>query len=115
MAAARNTSRQYHITATADLLTPVSTPAGRYLYVESLVSQNRNSINSITCTTTNPPPGTVACGGTYPNYTVVVGNTYEFVFDHSTATNGYEQLEAFLNFPNAVSYTHLTLPTIYSV
>ena len=100
--AAYTTSRQYHITAAADGLAPVSTPAGRYLYIERLVSQNRNSITSITCNQTNPPVGTFPCGGAYPNYSVVVGNSYEFVFSHSTSTNGYEQLEAFLNFPNVI-------------
>jgi LPXTG-site transpeptidase (sortase) family protein len=86
-------SRDYHITIDSDETSLQTTPMGYELYVEKLVSQNRNSVNSITCTD---------CLGTYPNYTVVVGNTYTIIFDHSTATNGYEQLVGFLNLPNTI-------------
>ena len=72
----------------AGLTTPtptITTPQPREIYVERLVSQNRNSVNSIVGPTT-----------------VYVGSTYQFTVDSSTATNGYEQIESFLNFPNAV-------------
>ena len=46
--AAKTTSRGYHITASADGVAGVSTPAGRQLYVEALRSQARNQVTSIT-------------------------------------------------------------------
>ncbi len=46
--AAYDTTQLFHITAVADGLAPVSTPANRELYVEHLVSQNRNSVESFT-------------------------------------------------------------------
>ena len=82
---AYNTARRYHITASATGQVTVSTPTPRELYVEKIISQNRNSVNSIS------GPTTVYVGGTY-NYTV----------DASTATQGYEQLEAFLNLSNVI-------------
>ncbi|HSG87296.1 MAG TPA: CARDB domain-containing protein, partial [Candidatus Limnocylindrales bacterium] len=40
-----DTARAYHITATADGgVGPVATPAGRQLYVQGLVSQQRNTV-----------------------------------------------------------------------
>ncbi len=83
--AAYNTNRGYHITAAADGLAAVSTPTPRQLFVEKLVSQNRNAVTTISGATT-----------------VVVGQTYQYVVNSSTATGGYEQLEAFLNFPNVM-------------
>ena len=77
------TARRFHITATADGLGTISTPTPREVYVEQLISQNRNSVNSLTGPTN-----------------VVVGNTYTYVLNADTATNGYEQLSSFLNFPN---------------
>lgn len=82
---AYNATRRYHITASATGQATVSTPTPRELYVERIISQNRNSVNSIT------GPTTVYVGGTY-NYTV----------NASTATQGYEQLEAFLNLSNVI-------------
>ena len=82
---AYNATRRYHITASATGQAAVSTPTPRELYVERIISQNRNSVNSIT------GPTTVYVGGTY-NYTV----------NASTATQGYEQLEAFLNLSNVI-------------
>ena len=70
-------TRRFHINAAATGATTVSTPVPREIYVERLVSQNRNAINSITGPST-----------------VYVGGTYTFVLDASTATNGYEQLSA---------------------
>ena len=70
-------TRRFHIDAAATGATTVSTPVPREIYVERLVSQNRNAINSIT----GPD-------------TVYVGGTYTYVLDASTATNGYEQLSA---------------------
>jgi uncharacterized repeat protein (TIGR01451 family) len=83
--AAYNATRRYHITATADGMGTISTPTPREVYVEKLVSQNRNKIQAITGPTT-----------------VYVGNTYTYIIDASTATGGYEQLEAFLSLTNVI-------------
>lgn len=87
--AARQTARRYTIEVSSSGLPTVSTPidAGSYneIYVENLISQNRNSINAITG----------------PNV-VYQGQTYTFVLDGSTATQGYEQLESFINFPSNI-------------
>ncbi|HYY93603.1 MAG TPA: hypothetical protein VE713_03725, partial [Pyrinomonadaceae bacterium] len=80
-----NPSRGYHITVSATGVSAVSTPTPRELYVEQLLSQSRNSVTSIT------GPSTVYVGQSY---------TYRLVAD--TATQGYDQLEAFINLSNAV-------------
>ena len=82
---AYDTTRSYYITVSADGVGAVSTPTPRELYVERLVSQFRNDVISVT------GPSTVYVGQTY-TYTVVA----------KTATNGYEQLENFLTFPNTI-------------
>jgi uncharacterized repeat protein (TIGR01451 family) len=94
--AAYNAARQYHITASATGVSSVSTPTPREIYVEKLVSQNRNSVNSITGPTT-----------------VYVGQTYNYTVNASTATNGYEQLEAFLSLSNVI-FRILSVSTVYS-
>src|SRR5688572_17695680 len=45
--AAYDHTRRYHITATADGLGTVSTPTPRELYVEHLISQNRNTVSNV--------------------------------------------------------------------
>ncbi|HEY8186347.1 MAG TPA: hypothetical protein VIF64_09775 [Pyrinomonadaceae bacterium] len=82
---AYNTTRGYHITVTGDSVASVSTPTPRELYVERIISQNRNSVNSITGPTT-----------------VYVGQTYNYTVNASTATGGYAQLEAFLDLSNII-------------
>ena len=83
--AAYNAARRYHINITADGEPLYSTPTPREIYVEKLVSQNRNETLSITGPSS-----------------VVVGQTYTYTVSAKTATGGYEQLVAFLNFPNTV-------------
>jgi hypothetical protein len=80
--AAYDTARRYHITAGADATATVTTPVPRELYVEKLVSQNRNSFLSIT------GPATVR-----------VGSTVTYTVTTKTATNGYEQLVSATLFP----------------
>ncbi len=46
-AAAYDHTRRYHITATADTLGVVSTPTPRELYMEHLISQNRNTVSDV--------------------------------------------------------------------
>jgi len=93
VAAAYDTTRKYHITAT-DSSGTASTPTPRELYVEHLVSQNRNGITDIKLNGTS-----VAAGG---SMTLMVGNTYTIELDGFTATQGYNQLESFINFPNTI-------------
>ncbi|HEX8146119.1 MAG TPA: hypothetical protein VF591_02865 [Pyrinomonadaceae bacterium] len=94
--AAYDTTRRYHMTASADGVAAVSTPTPRELYVEKLISQGRNTVTSIT------GPSSVTVGGVY-QYTLVA----------STATQGYEQLEAFLDLPNVV-FQVVSIQTSYS-
>ena len=103
--AAYDTTRRFHITATADTLAAISTPIPREIYVEHLVSQNRNSVTGIKLNGINIP-----FGGTM---NMTVGNTYSIEVDASTATNGYEQLESFINLPNVIFQT-LSVTSGYS-
>jgi uncharacterized repeat protein (TIGR01451 family) len=104
-AAAYDTTRRYHVTATADTLGTVSTPTPRELYVEHLISQSRNHILDVKLNGTSVPNG-----GTM---TLVVGQTYTIDLVGSTATNGYEQLESFINFPNTIFQVN-SVSTTYS-
>ncbi|MEA2163516.1 MAG: hypothetical protein QOK37_1643 [Thermoanaerobaculia bacterium] len=101
-AAAFDTTQHYHITAT-DGSGSVSTVTPRELYVEHLISQSRNSITDVkfgplgcgvsnTCTS-------VAPGG---SMNLVVGNSYDIQLLGGTATQGYNQFEAFINFSNTI-------------
>ena len=87
--AAFYTSRQYNITATASNETSSVDYLGqglhREVYVEELVSQNRNTDIQIT------GPSSVWVGG-----------IFHFTMTGATATNGYEQLEQHVTFPNTV-------------
>src|SRR5207253_953774 len=83
--AAYDTMRGYHITVSATGLGQISTPTPRELYVEHLVSQNRNSVHSLSGPTS-----------------VQVGGVYTYTLNGGTATNGYEQLVAQLNFPTSI-------------
>jgi len=102
IAGAFDTTRRYHITAT-DVSGTVSTVTPRELYVEHLISQNRNSVSDVkfgpvgcgagnTCTS-------VAAGG---SMNLVVGNSYDIQIFGGTATQGYNQFEDFINFPNTI-------------
>ncbi len=75
--AAYDTTRGFTVTASATDVNSVSTPTAREIYVEHLVSQNRNGTDSLSGPTT-----------------VTVGQTVTYVLDGYTATNGYEQLSA---------------------
>lgn len=93
---AYNTARRYHITVSGDNAPAVSTPTPRELFVEHIISQGRNSVNSITGPTT-----------------VYVGQTATYTVNASTATQGYEQLEAFLNLSNIIFQVQ-SISTTYS-
>jgi hypothetical protein len=107
---AYDTTRRYHITATADGLGTVSTPTPRELYVEHLISQNRNTVSDVRYGPTEATMVSVANGG---SMTLTVGNTYFIQLRGATATNGYEQIESFINFPNTV-FQILTVRTDYT-
>jgi hypothetical protein len=83
--AAYDTARRYHVDVTGDQLPTVSTPTPRELYVEHLVSQNRNSIVSIV------GPSTVR-----------QGSRVTYTLNAKTATGGYEQLTAAALFPTSI-------------
>ena len=88
-------TRLYHITAhPSDLSGDVSTPQPRELYVEHLISQNRNGVRDIKLDGT-----TIPAGGTM---SLQVGHTYNITLDGFTATQGYNQFEDFINLPNTV-------------
>src|SRR5688500_4379964 len=94
--AARDTSRAYNISATAQGLGTVTTPANRELYVERILSQSRNVVDSVTGPTT-----------------VVVGSTATYTVTGGTATQGYEQLVFSTYFPNTI-FEILSVTQTYS-
>lgn len=111
-AAAYDTTRGYHIAVTADGGLTGSTPTPRELFVERLVSQARNSALDMQYSTAAAGPFTsVANGG---SLTLVVGGTYWIKLVGKTATNGYEQIESFINFPNTIFQVE-SVSTTYSV
>jgi LPXTG-site transpeptidase (sortase) family protein len=103
--AAYFTTRRYHIDVTADGGISVSTPTPREVYVERLVSQNRNSTLDVKLDGVS-----IAPGGTMA---LVVGETYTITLVAKTATNGYEQIESFINFPNTIFQVN-SVKTTYS-
>ncbi len=107
--AAFDTARGYHITAT-DFSGTVSTPTPRELYVERLISQSRNSITDVKFGTTVLNAVSIPAGG---DMNMVVGNTYVVQLYGGTATQGYEQFEEFINFPNTI-FQILDVDTTYS-
>jgi uncharacterized repeat protein (TIGR01451 family) len=108
-AAAFDTTRRYHITAT-DVSGTISTATPREIYVEHLISQNRNSISDVKFGPTIPSLVSVPAGGAMD---LVVGNTYVIQLIGGTATQGYNQFEAFINFPNTI-FQVLSVSTTYS-
>jgi len=103
-AAAFDTRRRYHIMAT-DGSGSASTPTPRELYVEYLISQSRNAVTNMKLDGVAIAPG----GG----MNLVVGNTYAIELEGGTATQGYNQFEAFINFPNTI-FQILSVSTTYS-
>ncbi|HWS72570.1 MAG TPA: hypothetical protein VN605_10675, partial [Thermoanaerobaculia bacterium] len=108
-ASAFDTTRRYHITAT-DVSGTASTPIPRELTIEHLISQSRNSITDVKFGTTILNVASVPAGG---SMNLVVGNTYVIQLLGGTATQGYNQFEAFINFPNTI-FQILSVATTYS-
>jgi LPXTG-site transpeptidase (sortase) family protein len=113
-ALAYDTTRRYHVAVTADGGLSSSTPTPRELYVEHLVSQNRNAVTDVRFGTTlaalDLPASSVPAGGTM---NLMVGNTYYIRMIGFTATQGYEQLESFINIPNTI-FQVLSVSTTYT-
>jgi len=109
VAAAFDTARRYHITAT-DASGVASTPIPRELFVEHLVSQSRNAITDVKYGPSPASLTSVPAGGAM---NLVVGNTYTIQLLGGTATQGYNQFEAFINFPNTI-FQILSVSTTYS-
>lgn len=105
VAGAFDTTRRYHITASDGVAATASTSTPRELYVEHLISQNRNSITGVKLDGTSIPAG--------GSMNLMVGNTYTIELDGGTATQGYNQFEAFINFPNTI-FQILSVSTTYS-
>lgn len=93
-AAAYDTARRYHIELSSPtIVTPISSPTPREIYVEHLVSQNRNTVQDIKLNGTS-----IASGATM---TLTVGQTYTIDLYGNTSTS-YDQIESFINFPNTI-------------
>jgi LPXTG-site transpeptidase (sortase) family protein len=113
---AYDTTRRYHIAVTAvDTATGLtifsgSTPSPRELYVEHLVSQSRNAVTDVQYGTDKTNLTSVPAGGTMA---LVVGQTYFIKLVGFTATQGYNQLESFINFPNTI-FQVLSVESVYS-
>jgi len=112
--AAYDTARRYHIeissTESPAEFSTISTPTPREIYVEHLISQNRNSTDKVTYWSSSDPLKEVSPGGTM---SLVLGKTYYIQLDASTATQGYNQIEDFINFPNTI-FQILSVETTYS-
>jgi len=87
-------TREYHIEVSSTETSTISTPTPREIYVEHLISQSRNSTTDVLLDTVS-----IAPGGTM---TLMLGETYDIELVGSTATNGYEQIESYINFPNTI-------------
>jgi len=106
---AYNHVRPYYITA-QDGSGTVSTTTPRELFVEHLISQSRNSVSDMQLSTNGVDFNSISPGGTM---TLMIGETYWIKLVGSTATNGYEQIENFINFPNIIFQT-LAVETTYT-
>lgn len=98
VSAAYDQTREYTITA-SDSDETVSTPQPRELFVEFLISQNRNSTDNVRFGTSLGSLTDVAPGGTM---NLVVGESYFIELTGGTATQGYEQFEQFLTLTNTI-------------
>jgi len=102
--AAYGAKARYHIDVTANGGLSGSSPT-RELYVEHLISQSRNYVRDVKLDGVSVP-----AGGTM---TLMVGQTYNITINGTTATQGYNQLEEFINFPNTI-FQVLSVSTSYS-
>ena len=87
------------------LAVTASSPTPRQIYVEHLVSQSRNSVSDVRLDGISIPAGGAM--------NLLVGNTYSIELVGFTATNGYEQIESYINFPNTI-FQVLNVATTYT-
>jgi len=110
-ALAFGTKRGYHISVTADAGdTTGSTPTPREIFVKRFTSQSRNAVSDMQLSTDGSSFSSIAPGGTM---SLMVGSTYWIKLVGSTATQGYEQIQTFINFPNTI-FQVLDVVTTYS-
>ena len=110
---AYNTTRRYHIAVTEGVNpTSYSTPIPRELFVEKLISQNRNNQVNLELSTTGED-GSFESFAAGETLTLLKGSTYFLRLTAFTATNGYEQIESYLNLPN-IYFRILSVETDYS-
>ncbi|MFU8832528.1 MAG: hypothetical protein ACNA7J_10270, partial [Wenzhouxiangella sp.] len=106
-------SRPYRIVATIDGGTVTAeTPTPRQIFVERLVSQNRNSTNLIRWGQEEDESDWVALGAG-GGMNLAVGETYFIELTTQTAT-AYEQLQSFLTLSNTI-FQIKSVETTYSV
>ena len=104
-------SREYRIEAT-DGNVSASTPSNRQIYIERLVSQNRNSTQLIRYGQESDGSDWVALGAG-GGLNLAVGETYFIELTTQTAT-AYEQLQSFLTLSNTI-FRIREVETTYSV
>jgi uncharacterized repeat protein (TIGR01451 family)/fimbrial isopeptide formation D2 family protein len=109
-ASAFGNSREYYIEAT-DLTDTVTTPRPRQIYIEYLVSQNRNTTTQIRYGQQEDQSDwqTLGNGG---SINLLIGETYFIELTTATAT-GYEELESFLTLSNTI-FQVLEVRTTYT-
>lgn len=104
--AAYDHTRRYHITAASTETSPVSTTTQGEIYVEHLISQHRNSVTDVKLNNVSIPSG-----GTM---SLLVGNTYNLQLVGRTSTNGFNELESFINLSNTIFHIN-SVNSTYSV
>jgi uncharacterized repeat protein (TIGR01451 family) len=102
-AAAYRKTRGYYIEVSADDAETVRTPRPRELYIEYLIAQSRNSTTDILLSSDGVVYESIPQGAAM---TLSQGSTYWIKLVASTATNGYEQIESFINLPNTIFQIH---------
>ena len=103
-------TRDYYLTVVSDQTALLSTPKPREIFVEHLISQNRNATDNVSYGTSEASLTSVGAGG---SLNLQVGGTYYIKLDAHTATQGYNQLESFINFPNTI-FQILEVKTTYT-
>lgn len=110
---AYGTVRNYHITSveTGNQSNSAVTPTPRQIYVEYLVSQSRNATTDISYSTNGTSFTSVPIGGAF---SLAAGGTYWLKLSGYTATQGYNQLESFIELSNNVFQVESVVTTYSS-
>jgi uncharacterized repeat protein (TIGR01451 family) len=102
---AYNHTRKYRIAVTTTEGATGMSPEPREIFVEHLISQNRNATLDVKLDGVSIAPG--------GSMSLMIGNSYNITLNASTATQGYEQIESFINFPNTIFRVN-SVATTYS-